>query len=96
MHNDADQLSSNCAADQCLCFCYIGSTIPLLPKHVAIFCGCEDRFVMDLALDLEDRFSCVTAHIMCQRLQLRKSCPSNARVQTSCQIVNWKADLSSI
>ena len=28
----ADQLRSNCAADQHLCFCYIDSTIPLLPK----------------------------------------------------------------
>ena len=28
----ADQLHSNCAADQCLCFCYIDSTNPLLHK----------------------------------------------------------------
>ena len=28
----ADQLRSNCAADQRLCFGYIDSTIPLLPK----------------------------------------------------------------
>ena len=28
----ADQLRSNCEADQCLCFCYSGSTIPLLLK----------------------------------------------------------------
>ena len=28
----ADQLSSHRAADQLLCFCYIDSTIPLLPK----------------------------------------------------------------
>ena len=28
----ADQLSSNCTADQCLCFRYTDSTIPLLPK----------------------------------------------------------------
>ena len=27
-----NKLHGNCAADQCLCFCYIGSTIPLLPK----------------------------------------------------------------
>ena len=30
-NKDADQLRSNCAADQLLCFCYIDSTIPLLP-----------------------------------------------------------------
>ena len=29
---DSDQLRSYCAADQRLCFCYIDSTIPLLPK----------------------------------------------------------------
>ena len=28
----ADQLCSNCTTDQCLCFHYIDSTIPLLPK----------------------------------------------------------------
>ena len=28
----ADQLHSNCAADQHLCFRYLDSTIPLLPK----------------------------------------------------------------
>ena len=27
-----DQLLSNCAADQCFCFCYVDSIIPLLPK----------------------------------------------------------------
>ena len=31
-NKDADQLRSNCAADQRLCFSYIDSTIPLLPK----------------------------------------------------------------
>ena len=29
-NKDADQLRSNCAADQRLCFCYMDSTIPLL------------------------------------------------------------------
>ena len=29
----ADQLRSNCAADQRLCFCYMDSAIPLLPKY---------------------------------------------------------------
>ena len=31
-NKDADQLRSNCAADQCLCFCFTDSTIPLLPN----------------------------------------------------------------
>ena len=29
----ADQLRSNCAADQRLCFHYIARTMPLLPKY---------------------------------------------------------------
>ena len=32
-NKDADQLRSNCEADQCLCFCCLDSTIPLLPKY---------------------------------------------------------------
>ena len=31
-NKDADQLRSNCAADQRLCFRYSDSAIPLLPK----------------------------------------------------------------
>ena len=31
-NKDADQLRSNCAADQRLCFRYTNNTIPLLPK----------------------------------------------------------------
>ena len=31
-NKDADQLRSNCAADQRLCFRYTDSIIPLLPK----------------------------------------------------------------
>ena len=29
----ADQLRGNCEADKRLCFCYIDSTIPQLPKY---------------------------------------------------------------
>ena len=31
-NKDADQLCGNREADQCLCFCFTDSTIPLLPK----------------------------------------------------------------
>ena len=31
-NKDADQLRGNCEADQCLCFRYADSKIPLLPK----------------------------------------------------------------
>ena len=32
-NKDADQLRGNPESDQRLCFCYIDSTIPLLPKY---------------------------------------------------------------
>ena len=51
----ADQLHSNCAADQRLCFpftFYIRNFKPL-----AIFYGCTARFVLDLVGNPEDRFS---------------------------------------
>ena len=49
----ADQLRSNCKADQRLCFRYTNSTIPLLSKFkilqpLAICCGCTPRIVSDL------------------------------------------------
>ena len=62
-NKDADQLRGNREADQRLCFRYTDSTIPLLPKSeisnlpLAIFCGCTARFVSDLVVNPEDRFS---------------------------------------
>ena len=56
-NKDTDQLRGNCEADQRLCFHYMDSTIPLLSKTLAIFCGCTDRFVCDLVGNPEDRFS---------------------------------------
>ena len=44
----ADQLGSNHAADQRLCFRYIDSTFPLLPLLLVTFCGCTAKFVSDL------------------------------------------------
>ena len=32
-NKDADQLRGNSEVDQCLCFRYTDSTIPLLPKY---------------------------------------------------------------
>ena len=57
----ADQLHGNHAADQCLCFRYMGSTISLLPKSKnfkapATFCGCTAQFVWVLVGHTEDRF----------------------------------------
>ena len=69
-NKDADQLCGNHTADQRLCFRYIDSTIPLLPKSknskpLAIFCGCTARFVLDLVGNPEDRFSHNEAQIKC-------------------------------
>ena len=66
---DADQLRGNREADQRLCFRYISSTIPLLPKYknfkpLAILCGCTAWFVWDLVENPEDRFSNNEAHII--------------------------------
>ena len=51
-NKDADQLRGNRKADQRLCFRYIGSIIPLVPKNeissLAILCGCTAWFVSDL------------------------------------------------
>ena len=49
-------------ADQCLCFHYIDSSIPLLPKYeifkpIAIFFGCTAWFVSDPVGNPKDRFS---------------------------------------
>ena len=52
-NKDADQLCSNCTADQCLCFRFPDSTIPVLleakrNKLLAFFCDCTGRFVPKL------------------------------------------------
>ena len=52
-NKDADQLRGNREADQRLCFRYMDSTIPLLPKSeisslsIGIFCGRTDQFVSE-------------------------------------------------
>ena len=60
----ADQLRSNCAADQHFCFHYIDSTILLLAKSEIISYSCTARFVFDLVGNPEDRFSHDMAHIV--------------------------------
>ena len=52
----ADQLPSDHAADQLLCFQCIDSTSPLLPKSPAIFYSLIARFVSDLVENPESRF----------------------------------------
>ena len=64
-----NKLHSNCAVNQCLCFRYMDSKIPLLSifeisSLLAIICGCTDRFVSDLVGNTEDRFSHNEAHLL--------------------------------
>ena len=59
----ADQLRSNCEADQRLCFRCTDSTTPRNFKLLAIFYSCTAWFVSDLVGNPEDRFSHVAAHI---------------------------------
>ena len=68
------KLACYCTADQCLWFCYINSTIILLPKSeifksLTIFCGCTARFVSDLVGNIKDRIS----HDVAQLLRFFKS-----------------------
>ena len=63
----ADQLRSNCVADQRLCFCYIDSTISLLSKMrnsnpLTVFCGCTAWFVSNMVGNPKDMFSLNAAH----------------------------------
>ena len=64
-NKSANQLGGNCAANLCLCFYYIDSTIPLIInfKFLAIFCGCTAGFVWDLVRILDDRSSRGETHI---------------------------------
>ena len=60
-NKDTDQLRGNCDAKQRLCFRYIDSTIPLLPKYenfnpLAILSGCTAWFVSDQVRKPKDRF----------------------------------------
>ena len=58
----ADQLRSNCEADQRLCFRYTDSAIFFLNfKLLVSFCDCTGRFLSDLVGNPEDRFSRVAA-----------------------------------
>ena len=60
-NRDADQLRGNREADQCLCFRYLDSTIPLLPKSEMLSLWPSlwlySRFVTDLVGNPEARFS---------------------------------------
>ena len=61
----ADQLRSNCTADQRLCFHYKDSTISLLPKSEFSSLYCTAQFVWDPDENPKDRFSHDEAKISC-------------------------------
>ena len=68
LHNAKTKLQISCAVTSQLISAFvfatsIDSTIPLLLKSEAIFCGCIARFAMDLHGNREDRFSHDAAHI---------------------------------
>ena len=64
-NKDADQLRSNCAADQRLCFRYTSTSLTRKFKPLAIFCDCTAWFVSDLVGNPEDQFSHNEAHTNC-------------------------------
>ena len=72
-NKDADQLRGNREADLRLCFRYTDSFIPLLPKLLAILCGCTAQIVLDLVGNPEDRFSQNKAHLTQSSLSMRLS-----------------------
>ena len=59
----ADQLCGNRTADHRLCFRYIDSTTPLLPKSEISSLWLYSPFVSDVVGNPVDRFSHVAAHI---------------------------------
>ena len=61
-NKDADQVHGNHEADQCLCFRYTDSTIPLLSKVEISTSSRAARVVSDLVGNPEDRFSHNEAH----------------------------------
>ena len=84
-NKDADQLRSNCEADQRLCFHYTERTISHLHKteissFLACFCDCTGWFVSDLVGNPEDRFSRVTAQIILTKsgIQMKSPTPSHS------------------
>ena len=67
-NKDTDQLRGYREADQRLCFRYIDSSIPLLPKSkifklLAIFCDCTARFMSDLVRNPKTGF--LTTRLIC-------------------------------
>ena len=62
----ADQLRSNCEADQRLCFRYTYEYTRIVHFLLTFCCDCTARFVSDLVGNPEDRFSCAAAHLEVQ------------------------------
>ena len=79
----ADQLYSNCTADQCLCFRHTDPSSTFIHnfKLLSFFCDCSGLFVSGLIRNPEDCLSHVVAHmyngILCQIVLRKKFIQSN-------------------
>ena len=85
----ADQLHNYCAADQHLCFCYIDSTIPLLPKSEISSLYCSSHllgFVSDLVRNSEYRFSRDAAQVV---VSVSKRDPKSVVMKPVTKVVSW-------
>ena len=88
----ADQLRSNCEANQRLCFRYTDSSISHRSsqiqdfKFLACFCDCTGRFVSDQVGNVEDRFSCVTAHM----IEMEYPAISESVLSARCTSLRWR------
>ena len=69
MRKPAFCICENKGADQRLCFRYLGSTIPLLPKCKISSCGRTAWFMLDLMGNLEDRFFGDAAHLRTAKVE---------------------------
>ena len=71
----ADQLRSNCATDQRLCFRFIDCTTLYFKnpkiKPLTIVCCCTTRFVSDLVGNHEDRFTHYVTCLKCVSVDFR-------------------------
>ena len=76
---DADQVCSNCTADQCLCFGCMDNTSTYIQnfKHLAFFCHCTGLFVSDL----DQFFSCRDSN------SISKMMVKTAKIKTCLKIV---------
>ena len=82
----ADQLCSNCTADQCLCFCYSHSTI-LLPVKSSM--TVQAGLCQEMVGNREDRFSRVVAQWVFMFLNNRLILQQKLRIWFYLSLLDW-------